>query len=64
MNRQEPRAAAKQSQKVAPQNLEAARQSLEAAKQGKLLFDRGRYAEALECFKGYGDSALNRFLPF
>ncbi len=53
MNRQERRAAAKQSQKVAPQNLEAAKQSLEAAKQGKLLFDLGRYAEALECFNAF-----------
>jgi len=53
MNHHEPRAAAKQSQKVAPQNLEAAKRSLEAAKQGKLLFDLGRYAEALECFNAF-----------
>jgi Flp pilus assembly protein TadD len=53
MNRQERRAAAKQSEKVAPRNLEAARRSLEAAKQGQLLFDRGRYAEALECFNAF-----------
>jgi Flp pilus assembly protein TadD len=50
MNRQERRAAAKQSEKTAPQNLAAAKQSLEAAKQGQLLFDLGRYAEAVECF--------------
>ena len=49
MNRQERRAAAKQSQTVAPQNLAAAK-SLEAAKQGQALFNLGRYAEALECF--------------
>ncbi|MBR0847961.1 tetratricopeptide repeat protein [Bradyrhizobium diazoefficiens] len=53
MNHQEPRAAANQSQKVAPQNLEAAKQSLEAAKRGKMLFDLGRYAEALECFNAF-----------
>ncbi|MGY8682824.1 tetratricopeptide repeat protein [Bradyrhizobium sp. UFLA05-153] len=53
MNRQECRAAAEQSQKVAPQNLEAAKQSLEAAKQGQLLFNLGRYAEALECFNAF-----------
>jgi Flp pilus assembly protein TadD len=49
MNRQERRAAAKQSQKVAPQDLAAAK-SLEAAKQGQVLFNLGRYAEALDCF--------------
>jgi Flp pilus assembly protein TadD len=49
MNRQERRAAAKQSQIVAPQNLAVAK-SLEAAKQGQALFNLGRYAEALECF--------------
>lgn len=49
MNRQERRAAAKQSQKVAPQNPALAK-SLEAAKQGQSLFNLGRYAEALECF--------------
>jgi Flp pilus assembly protein TadD len=43
MNRQERRAAAKQSPKGAPKYLEA-------AKQGKSLFDLGRYAEALDCF--------------
>ncbi|WP_426608948.1 tetratricopeptide repeat protein [Bradyrhizobium sp. McL0616] len=47
------RAAAKQSEKVAPQNLAAVKQSLEAAKQGQLLFDLGRYAEALECFNAF-----------
>jgi Flp pilus assembly protein TadD/ADP-heptose:LPS heptosyltransferase len=51
MNRHERRAAAKQSPKAAPKNLEA-------AKQGKLLFDLGRYAEALECF-----NAFERFNP-
>src|SRR6478609_12247750 len=49
MNRQERRAAAKQSQTVAPQNLAVAK-SLEAAKQGQALFNLGRYAEALDCF--------------
>ncbi|WP_426412060.1 tetratricopeptide repeat protein [Bradyrhizobium ganzhouense] len=49
MNRQERRAAAKQSQKVAPQNMAVAK-SLEAAKQGQALFNLGRYAEALDCF--------------
>ncbi|MBW7969429.1 tetratricopeptide repeat protein [Bradyrhizobium sp. BR 10289] len=53
MNRQERRAAAKQSQRVAPQDLEAVKRSLEAAKRGKLLFDLGRYAEALECFNAF-----------
>jgi Flp pilus assembly protein TadD len=43
MNRQERRAAARQSTPPVPQHLQA-------AKQGKSLFDRGRYAEALECF--------------
>lgn len=52
MNRQERRAAAKQSQKVAPQNLAAAR-SLEAAKQGQALFNLGRYAEALDYFNAF-----------
>jgi Flp pilus assembly protein TadD len=52
MNRQERRAAAKQSPTVAPQNLAAAR-SLEAAKQGQALFGLGRYAEALECFNAF-----------
>ncbi|WP_082908230.1 tetratricopeptide repeat protein [Bradyrhizobium neotropicale] len=61
MNRQERRAAAKQSPKVAPQNLEAAKRSLEAAKQGKLLFDLGRYAEALECFNIF--AKLNPNVP-
>ncbi|MBC9879007.1 tetratricopeptide repeat protein [Bradyrhizobium sp. INPA01-394B] len=49
MNRQERRAAAKQSPKAAPQGLAAAK-SLEAAKQAQALFRLGRYAEALECF--------------
>jgi Flp pilus assembly protein TadD len=49
MNRQERRAAAKQTQTVAPQNLAVAK-SLEAAKQGQALFNLGRYAEALDCF--------------
>src|SRR4051794_29549174 len=53
MDHQVPRAAAQQSQKIAPQNLEAAKQSLEAAKQGQLLFGLGRYAEALECFNAF-----------
>lgn len=52
MNRQERRAAAKQSQKVAPQNL-AAVKSLEAAKQGQALFNLGRYAEALDYFNAF-----------
>ncbi|MGY4502360.1 Flp pilus assembly protein TadD [Bradyrhizobium sp. GM24.11] len=52
MNRQERRAAAKQSQKVAPQNLAVAR-SLEAAKQGQALFNLGRYAEALDYFNAF-----------
>ncbi|WP_234685785.1 tetratricopeptide repeat protein [Bradyrhizobium monzae] len=52
MNRQERRAAAKQSQKIAPQNLAAAK-SLEAAKQGQALFNLGRYAEALDCFNAF-----------
>ncbi|MCP3380768.1 tetratricopeptide repeat protein [Bradyrhizobium sp. CCGUVB4N] len=52
MNRQERRAAAKQSHKAAPQNLAVAK-SLEAAKQGQALFNLGRYAEALECFNAF-----------
>lgn len=52
MNRQERRAAAKQSSKTAPQNLAAAR-SLEVAKQGQALFNLGRYAEALDCFNAF-----------
>ncbi|WP_164935481.1 tetratricopeptide repeat protein [Bradyrhizobium guangzhouense] len=52
MNRQERRAAAKQSPKPAPQNLQIARH-LEAAKQGQSLFKLGRYAEALECFNTF-----------
>lgn len=52
MNRQERRAAAKQSQKVAPQNLAVAK-SLEAAKQGQALFNLGRYAEALDYFNAF-----------
>lgn len=52
MNRHERRAAAKQSQKVAPQDLVAAR-SLEAAKQGQALFNLGQYGEALDCFNTF-----------
>lgn len=52
MNRQERRAAAKQSQKAAPQTLAAAR-SLEAAKQGQALFNLGRYAEAMDYFNAF-----------
>lgn len=50
MNRQERRAAAKQSQKVAPL---AVATSQEAAKQGQALFNLGRYAEALESFNAF-----------
>jgi Flp pilus assembly protein TadD len=53
MNRQERRAAARQSEKVAPQNLAAVQRSLEAARQGQSLFALGRYAEALECFNAF-----------
>ncbi|MET4261278.1 Flp pilus assembly protein TadD [Bradyrhizobium sp. S3.12.5] len=52
MNRQERRAAAKQSERITPQNLAIAR-SLEAAKQGQLLFNLGRYAEALDYFNAF-----------
>ncbi|QQO35858.1 tetratricopeptide repeat protein [Bradyrhizobium diazoefficiens] len=52
MNRQERRAAAKQSSKAAPQNLAVAK-SLEAAKQGQALFNLGRYAEALDYFNAF-----------
>jgi Flp pilus assembly protein TadD len=52
MNRQERRAAAKQSSTVAPQNLAVAK-SLEAAKQGQALFGLGRYSEALDCFNAF-----------
>lgn len=52
MNRQERRAAAKQTQKAAPQNLAVAK-SLEAAKQGQALFNLGRYAEALDYFNTF-----------